>query len=159
LPYSIEIEWDKPIPFRPSKDSIRYPPLANIKRTPGIYAFLDPGTKKPYYIGLSKNVHGRLKKHLGEGKAIFEKIPKKELLYLRCHLFLIGVNGQKREVRKRARNCPKVLELLETAIIGFASARESPLINISKMRSHSIRGYNNEWSRKWAPMRLAVPTR
>lgn len=151
----IRIVWQQPIPLvEGSKESLRiYVPRdpGEIPERPGIYIFgrRHGDTVSPLYIGKAESLLRRIEQQLNNVRLMkgIENAPTGERILLLGELSL-----------RPGQRVPRVLEVVENALIEFALANEHEILNKQGTRTpfHTLTFDGNRSSRQVAPLRMNV---
>ena len=150
----IRVVWQQPIPLVDgSKQSLIYVPRdpASIPDRPGVYIFgrRFGDTVTPLYIGKAENLARRIEQQLNNVRLMkgIENAPTGERILLVGELSL-----------RPGQRVPRVLEVLENALIEFALTNEHEILNKQGTRTpfHTLTFEGNRASRQVAPLRMNV---
>jgi hypothetical protein len=150
----IRIVWQQPIPLVDgSKQSLIYVPrdTAAIPGRPGVYIFgrRYGDTVSPLYIGKAENLAKRIEQQMNNVRLMkgIENAPTGERILLLGELSL-----------RPGQRVPRVLEVVENALIEFALTNEHEILNKQGTRTpfHTLTFEGNRSSRQVAPLRMNV---
>lgn len=152
----IDATWSQPIGLTDasSENLIYGSDLSDTPTGPGVYVFarIHGNSISPLYIGQAANIKSRLEQQFNNVRLMMglkqAASGKRVLLVAEVHL----KPGQRRD---------KVLDVLESSLIGHALATGATLLNKAgtKTPAHEIDFRGNVTSRKVAPRRMRVRSR
>lgn len=131
----LELDWNRPVPLRSgARDGLIYAvDLDRIERVPGVYIFARRWSSsfEALYVGQSGNLRSRIKSHLNSLRLMRHV----ETAKTGRRFVLLG-----QPIIKRGQQLPRVLKVLERALIRHFLAEGHDLVNKQgvKMRRHEI---------------------
>jgi hypothetical protein len=152
----VECTWHRAIELQPSatnKSRFTCPARREVPEDPGVYVFVSRKRKRTLaYIGQAIAVAGRLNSYLRQENRALSEFRKfgGSLCILACTI----------PFAKRASKTPIILDVLESALIGFALGAKWELINVQQRKSgHTLDFVHTAESRALFPDRIKVPKR
>jgi hypothetical protein len=154
----ISVEWGKPIKLHDGTSEnliYRIDNLENLPNGPGVYVFARKFGRNivPLYIGRAVRLRRRIEQQLLTNVQLMMSIRKAEIGH---RILLIG----KLDL-KPGQKVPKVLSILEPALIEYALAEGHELFNIAGAKTpvDRILSKGNLASRRVAPLRMNIRRR
>jgi hypothetical protein len=144
----LEVRWKSPLKLFKSKANFIYEVenFDTISNGPGVYVFArgHGASVSPLYVGKAINLQTRIGQQLNTTKlmrAIENAANGSRVLYV---AEFIGKGGQ---------NPNRAIDIVESAFISAALAKNSELINVkrTKTTSHSVTSSGNMEARSWHP--------
>jgi hypothetical protein len=154
---TIDARWHPPVDLHWNEDEGVYhcPRIADLPDLPGAYAFLrlHGETITCIYIGRSKGLRGRLRKHLLESYRLMKSLENAgsgRRVFVGCSVSL----------DQKSPKLKKVLGALERALISYAISQGQQLLNKQGTRrpNHTIKFKRDKFSMSLVPPQIHVPT-
>ena len=163
----VHAHWRDPVEVKTSeremdKRSGITGPWQNAPEVPGVYAFLkqDGGAgAKPFHVGQSNNVQGRLYSYIKQDNSVAEHIRKllakgERVFFLPCS---VGIEEAGKTTPLPKADCKPILDKVEIALISHLNAGGHELINVANTKNvYQLSFEQNQFS-SWSPSKLRVP--